>query len=410
MKSRFVIIGSSAAGMAAANAIRKQNSNSFIRIISKEFYPPYARIFLPKIITGEISLSDILIESEEQFRKLKIEVVSGVKVTKIDPERKILSLDDDTQLGFDKLLISAGASPKLPDIKGISLANVFDLRTLYDAEKISKQAKDSKRVVTIGGGLVSLKAVEALTSFDLDIDIIVRSSRLLSQMLDNTSAKLIFRAVKAHGVKVHFGSDVEEILGKTEVKSIVLSNGKNIPCQMVIVGKGLTPNLSFLNGSGIRTDKGIIVDKYQCTNLSDIYAAGDIAQTPDFFRKSNTIKALWPNAVQQGQIAGLNMSGKEIENPEEINSNIVKLFGIDIASCGQIREDDSCNEVVYQDNDVYRKLIFNKEVLVGSILAGNVDSIGILRSLILSKKKVFDIRNLLMNKSFKYTSVLESVV
>ena len=410
MKSRFVIIGSSAAGMAAANAIRKQDSDSVIRIISKEFFPPYARIFLPKIITGEISLSDILIESEEQFRKLKIEVVSGVEVTKIDPERKTLSLDDGTQLGFDKLLISAGASSKLPDIKGISLANVFGLRTLHDAEKISRQAKFSKRVVIIGGGLVSLKAAEALSSFDLDVDIVVRSPRLLSQMLDNTGAELVFRAVKAHGVKVHFGYDVDEILGKTEVKSIVLSNGKNIPCQMAIIGKGVAPNLSFLNGSGIRTDRAIPVDKYQRTNLSDIYAAGDIAQTADFFKKGRSVKALWPNAVQQGNIAGLNMSGKEIENPEEISSNIVKLFGIDIASCGQTNGDDSCNEVVYQDNDVYRKLIFNKDVLIGAILAGDVDNIGVLRSLILSKKKVFNIRNLLMNKSFKYISVLEPVV
>jgi len=410
MKSRFVIIGNSAAGMAAANAIRKQDSDSVIRIISKEFYPPYARIFLPKIITGEISLSDILIGSEEQLRKLKIEVVSGVEVTKIDPGRKNLSLDDGSQLGFDKLLISAGAFPKLPDIKGISLANVFGLRTLYDAEKIRRQAKDSKRVVIIGGGLVSLKAAEALSSFDLDVDIVVRSPRLLSQMLDNTSAELVFRAVKARGVKLHFGYDVDEILGKTEVKSVVLSSGENIPCQMVIVGKGVTPNLSFLNGSGIRTDRAIPVDKYQRTNLSDIYAAGDIAQTPDFFKKSGSVKALWPNAVQQGQIAGLNMSGKETENPEEISSNIVKLFGIDIASCGQIKGDDSCNEVVYQDNDVYRKLIFNKDVLIGAILAGDVDNIGVLRSLILSKKKVFNIRNLLMNKSFKYTSVLEPVV
>ncbi|MCK4716490.1 MAG: NAD(P)/FAD-dependent oxidoreductase [Candidatus Marinimicrobia bacterium] len=410
MKSRFIIIGSSAAGIAAANAIRKQDSDSVIRIISKEFYLPYARIFLPKIITGEIPLSDILIGSEEQLRRLKIEVVFGVEVTKIDPGRKILSLDDGTQLGFDKLLISAGASPKLPDIKGISLANVFGLRTLQDAEKISIQAKSCEQVVIIGGGLVSLKAAEALSSFDLDVDIVVRSPRLLSQMLDNTSAELVFRAVKARGVKVHFGYDVEEILKETEVKSVVLSNGKNIPCQMVIVGKGVTPNLSFLNGSGIRTDRAIPVDKYQRTNLADIYAAGDIAQTADFFKKGRSVKALWPNAVQQGQIAGLNMSGKEIENPGEINSNIVNLFGIDIASCGQIKGDDSCNEVVFQDNDVYRKLIFNKDVLIGAILAGNVASIGILRSLILSKKKVFNIRNLLVNKSFRYTSVLESVV
>ncbi|MBU0711575.1 FAD-dependent oxidoreductase [bacterium] len=410
MKSRFVIIGSSAAGMAAANAIRKQDSDSVIRIISKEFYPPYARIFLPKIITGEIALSDILIKSEEQICKLMIEVVFGKEVTNIDPGRKTLSLDDGTQLGYDKLLISTGASPKLPDIRGISLANVFGLRTLHDAEKISRQAKSSKRVVIIGGGLVSLKAAEALSNFDLDIDVIVRSPRILSQMLDNTSAELVYRAVKSHGVTVHFGCDVEEISGKTEVETVALSDGKNISCQMVIVGKGVTPNLSFLNGSGIRTDRGIPVDKYQRTNLSDIYAAGDIAQTPDFFKKGVSVKALWPNAVQQGNIAGLNMSGKKIENPEEINSNIVKLFGIDIASCGQIKGDDSCNEVVYQDNDVYRKLIFNKDVLIGAILAGNVDSIGILRSLILSKKKVFNIRNLLMNKSFRYTSILESVV
>lgn len=411
MKNKFVIIGCSAAGMAAAAAIRKQDSKSIIRMISEEPYPPYARIFLPKIISGEAALSDIVIRSKEQIRRLGIELIKGVSVKSINPAKKILLLDENSQIEFDRLLIAAGASPKIPDIDGITLRGVYGLRTVRDAEEIRRQAQHCKRAVIIGGGLVSLKAAEALAHFDLDINIIVRSSRLLSQTLDKESAELVFQTLRGRGITVHFGCDVVEIYGKNKTQGVILSNDKNIPCQMVIAGKGVEPNLSFLKSSGIKTDKGILVDNRQRTNLPDIYAAGDIAQTADFFEKGKTIKALWPNAVQQGKAAGLNMSGKQIENPEEINANIVNLFGIDLASCGQINvKNDSYYEMTYQDDGVYRRLIFKKDVLVGAVLAGNVNSIGVLRALILNKKKICDKKDVLMDKNFSFASILESVV
>jgi len=410
MKNRFIIIGCSAAGVAAAKAIREQDSEAIISMISDESYPPYSRIFLPKIITGEVFLSDIAIKSTEQIQRLRIELISGVSVKSINSTRKNLFLDNNTQVDFDKLLIAAGASPKLPEINGLKLSGVFGLRTLHDAEQIKQGATHCKRVVIIGGGLVSLKAAEALAHPGLDIHIVVRSSQLLSQMLDEQSAELILQAVKKRGITVHFGSDVGEISGDKKVDGVIFSDDKNLSCQMVIVGKGVAPNLSFLNGSNIKTDSGILVDKYQRTNLPEIYAAGDIAQTPDFFKPGSTIKALWPNAVQQGKIAGLNMTGKQVESPAEINANIVNLFGIELASCGQINKtNDTDYEMVYQDNDISRKLIFHKNVLVGAVLTGDVDSIGIFRALILSRKKIFDKKELLMDKSFKFVSLLESV-
>ena len=403
-----VIIGASAAGMFAARAIRKYDPDSNIRIISEESAAPYSRIFLPKLITGEVELADILIRPEEQIKRLRIELIKGVAVNSIHPKIKTLRMNNGAQVKYDKLLIAAGASPKLPKIKGVGLPGVFGFRNLQDAGEIRTGAERSQRVVIIGGGLLSLKAAEALNHFDLDVNIVVRSPQLLSQMLDQQSAKWVLQKILAQGITVHFGLDVAAISGKNNVEGVILDNGRKISCQMVIVGKGVQSNLAFLKGSALKTDKGILVDKRQRSNLADIYAAGDIAQTPDFFETGHTIKALWPNAVQQGKIAGMNMAGKEIANPDEITANIVNLFGLNLASCGQIKKINAADdEMVFQNANVFRRLVFHNNVVVGAVLLGEVHHIGILRALILSKKNVLHKSNLLMDRSFKFASLME---
>lgn len=405
---KYVIIGASAAGMSAARAIRKYDPDSNIRIISEESGAPYSRIFLPKLITGEVKLADILIRPEEQIKRLRIKLIKGVAVNTIHSEIKTLRMNNGARIKYDKLLIAAGASPKLPQIKGVGLPGVFGFRNLQDAGEIRTRVKHCQRVVIIGGGLVSLKAAEALNHFDLDVHIVVRSPQLLSQMLDQQSAQWVLQKILAQGITVHFGLDVVAISGKNNVEGVVLDNGRKISCQMVIVGKGVQSNLTFLKGSNLKTDKGILVDRHQRSNRADIYAAGDIAQTPDFFKADHTIKALWPNAVQQGKIAGMNMAGKEIANPDEINANIVNLFGLNLASCGLIKKinaDD--DEMVFQNANIFRRLVFHNNVVVGAVLLGEVHHIGILRALILSKKNVLNKSNLLMDRSFKFASLME---
>lgn len=405
---KYVIIGASAAGMSAARAIWKYDPDSKIRIISEESGAPYSRIYLPKLITGEVKLADILIRPEEQIKRLRIKLIKGVAVNTIHSEIKTLRMNNGARIKYDKLLIAAGASPKLPQIKGVGLPGVFGFRNLQDAGEIRTRVKHCQRIVIIGGGLVSLKAAEALNHFDLDVHIVVRSPQLLSQMLDQQSAQWVLQKILAQGITVHFGLDVVAISGKNDVECVVLDNGRKISCQMVIVGKGVQSNLTFLKGSNLKTDKGILVDRHQRSNRADIYAAGDIAQTPDFFKADHTIKALWPNAVQQGKIAGMNMAGKEIANPDEINANIVNLFGLNLASCGLIKKinaDD--DEMVFQNANVFRRLVFHNNVVVGAVLLGEVHHIGILRALILSKKNVLDKSNLLMDRSFKFASLME---
>jgi NAD(P)H-nitrite reductase large subunit len=409
MKIKYVIIGASAAGMSAAQAIRKYDPDADIRILSEESVAPYSRIFLPKLITGEVELSDILIRPEEQIKRLRIKLIKGAAVNNIHSEIKTLRMNNGARIKYDKLLIAAGASPKLPQIKGVGIPGVFGFRNLQDAGEIRTGAEHCQLVVIIGGGLVSLKAAEALNHFNLDIHIVVRSPQLLSQMLDQQSAQWVLQKILARGITVHFDRDVAVISGKNNVEGVVLDNSRKISCQMVIVGKGVQSNLAFLKGSNLKTDKGILVDRRQRSNQADIYAAGDIAQTPDFFKAGHhTIKALWPNAVQQGKIAGMNMSGKEIANPDEITANIVNLFGLNLASCGQIKKINAADdEMVFQNANVFRRLVFHNNVVVGAVLLGEVHNIGILRALILSKKNVLHKSNLLMDRSFKFASLME---
>lgn len=393
---RYLIIGNSAAGINAAESIRLKDKKGRITIVSDETSEPYCRILTSNFIAGEIKYPGMLMRTGDFYRQSKIELIPGKKAACLFVKRKIIQLSDGKKIPYDKLLIATGSSPVFLDIPGIKLKGVFGLRKIDDAMGIVGRMPKTKRAVIIGGGLVSCKAAYSLLKRGKKITMVVSSDRILSQMLDDEGSLIIKKKTKALGIEVRFGTDVKEISGREDVRGVILKDGSKINCEMVIVGRGVKPNTDFLNPAsriGVKIEKGVVVNEYLNTNIQDIYAAGDVAQGRDLLYNDSRINAMWPNAVLQGRIAGLNMAGEKIDINGTYALNIGTFFGIPAVSIGISRPPSGLSKFMeitfnHKYKNEYKKFVIRDNKLVGYINIGDVAGAGFINNLINSEMEI----------------------
>ncbi len=306
---RYVIIGNSAAGIAASQEARRLDPTGRITIISDEAALGYSRVMLPLYIAGKVNQKEMVIASRDFYTGLKIKLLRGDPVVSIDPKGQRVFTRMGMNLPYDRLLIATGSSPRTLDVPGNNLPGVHYLRQISDAEKIRKDLASSRGpVLLVGGGLVSVKSLEALIHKKRKVHMVISSNRILSQMLDETASHLFLDALREKGVSVHPSADVRAFEGKERIEGARLSDGTFLPCSLAIIGKGVRPNVGFLEGTGIQVNEGAVVDPHMATSLPFIYAAGDVAETLDLLKKKHQGQAIWPLAVEGGRIAGSNMA------------------------------------------------------------------------------------------------------
>ncbi|NPV54281.1 MAG: NAD(P)/FAD-dependent oxidoreductase [Firmicutes bacterium] len=353
-RTRHVIIGNSAAGVSAAETIRRLDPEASITIISDEPHPFYSRCLTSYYIAGAISEGDMCLRGPGYYSEMGFEAMLGRRAVRIDPEARMVFLKDEfdadagdcredyagVRVPYDRLLIATGGNAKLPDIPGAHLDGVFVLRTWNDANRILARASRSKKAVIVGGGLVGMKVAHALYERGLAVHMLVSSGRVLSQMVDDEAGEMLRDHLEKHGLVIETRADVAEITGSTgssgrgSVEGVVTNTGRRIECQMVVTGKGVEPNIGLALGAGIETNRGILVDSRMRTSVPDIYAAGDVAEGYDVAHEGPRVNALWTQAVEQGKVAGSNMAGREREYAGGIGMNSLELFGVPVISMG----------------------------------------------------------------------------
>ena len=410
--NNYVIIGNSAAGIAAAEAIRKNNKDDKITIVSDENYPTYCRCLISYFLAGDIKEKEVLYRDEEFFKQNNIDLMLNKKAIEIRPKKNIVVLqmkDEEskikkTQLEYDYLILANGASPKFPDKKGIRKKGVFGFRTIEDAVKISELLPITTTACVLGGGLIGLKAAYALKKRGLEVKVIIRSNRVLSQVLDKEGGGMFQRVIEQNGIDVMTATDTTEILGNGDVKAIKLSNGKVIGCNVVVVGKGVQPNIDLVKDTEIQVNEGIIVDEQMRTNIPNIFAAGDVCETYDPALNKRVINALWPNAVEQGKIAGANITGSNLKYDGSMGMNSVEFFDLSMISMGITRpsKDGGYQELIGKGNNIYKKVVLKDNLLVGVILVGRVDNSGVYLELIKKRIDVSSIADQLADINFSY--------
>ncbi|PIV63459.1 MAG: NAD(P)/FAD-dependent oxidoreductase, partial [bacterium (Candidatus Ratteibacteria) CG01_land_8_20_14_3_00_40_19] len=314
------------------------------------------------------------------------------------------------ELKYDKLLLATGSSPKLLGVEGEDKDGVFGFRTLNDAKEISKLIPRTKKVLIFGGGLIGLKAGYALKQRGIDVEIIEKSPRILSQVTDNDSAEMVGRWLMENGIKIRTGLAPKKVLGNKKVEGVLLDNEEKEDCQGIIIGIGVRPNIDLIKDSKIQTHWGVITNQYLQTNVENIYAGGDVAETTDLITGEPTINALWTAATEHGRIAGLNMAGERKKYPGSIAANSIDFFGLPIISLGYVRvKENGYEEFVRRQPRMYqyKKIVLKDKKLVGAVLVGNIENAGVYLALIRRKVDISGIKDILLEDWFDYSKVSE---
>lgn len=400
---KYVIVGNSAAGVNAAETIRELDQDNEIVIISEEEGPFYSRCLTSYYIARDIEAEDMVLRSDEFYNDLNIEGRFGTKVREVNPETKDLVLDTEETVTFDKLLIATGGSPVKPGIEGSDTEGVFTLRTYEDAERIVEKTAEANKAVVVGGGFVGMKAATALNKRGLDVEVVELEDKLLGHMIDEPTNKIIENKLKKNGIKVTTDQSVAEVKSNNGVESVILENGSELECDLVIISVGVTPNTELVAETDIEVNEGIVVNNKMLTNYGDIYAAGDVVEAYDVVEKENKVNALWPLAVKQGKVAGANMAGQDCKYDGGTPMNAIDFFGLFVISVG-ITEPEGNYEILAEnkEDDRYRKLVLKDNVLKGAIYIDQVEKAGIARSLIENEVDLTNYKDALLADDFSF--------
>jgi nitrite reductase (NADH) large subunit len=408
---QFIIIGNSAAGIAAVEAIRKIDKDSKITVISYETYNSYCRCLISYFLARDIKEENIFYRPESFYKENNIELLLNKKVTSVSPKNNRIILEDKTQINYDALLIATGASPKFPETQGIKKRGVFGFRTLKDAKDIDGLLLATKAACVLGGGLIGLKAAYGLKKRNIDVKVIIKSKQALSQALDFEAAQFIQKRLEENGIEVILGQDVTEVIGNGDIKAVKLDSGKAFACSLIIVGKGVTPNIDLVKDTEVKVGEGIIANELLQTNVSNIYTAGDVAESFDITLGRFTVNALWPVAVEQGRIAGANMAGDNVNYGGSLGMNSIEFFGLPAVSLGIFKSEDSAGieeiKVKEEKLNIYKKLILKNNCLIGAVLVGNINNSGLYLRLIRERVEVSGFKDKLLEENFGYPDIIE---
>jgi len=361
-----VVVGSSAAGIAACESAREHAPNCSITLVTADASPQYSRPLLSYVLAGRIARPQIEWRSASYLdTDLKVRVLH--KVGRALACQALL-LEDGTALAFDRLILATGALAASLSIPGAALPGVHALRNLEDLDQIEAETAPARRAVVLGGGNVGLQTCEALLARGLTVTVVVKSPHLLSQMVDAEAGRRIAALFTRHGLNIRTARDAVEIVGNAHVEAVRLDDGELIAADLVIVGKGISPNVGWLRASGVRVDRGIVVDLCGRTSVPGIFAAGDCAETIDPLTGRSAISGIWPVAYEMGRAAGAAAVGVERPSAGALRMNASRFFGEPIISIGEVcpeRLEGASAEVLVNRNGVYRKLVHHQGRLAG---------------------------------------------
>jgi NAD(P)H-nitrite reductase large subunit/Fe-S-cluster-containing hydrogenase component 2 len=376
-KGHVVVVGSSAAGIAACEAAREHAPDCSITLVTADASTQYSRPLLSYVLAGRIGRPAIEWRADGYLENdLRVRVLH--KVGRALAGQSLL-FDDGTQLTFDRLILATGARGATLSIPGADLAGVHTLRNLEDLEEIEREAAPGRRAVVLGGGNVGLQTCEALLARGLTVTVVVTSPHLLSQMVDAEAGRRIADLFMRHGLNVRAGRDAVEIVGDGRVEGVRLDDGELIGADLVIVGKGIKPNVEWLRGSGVCVGRGIVVDLSGRTNVPGIFAAGDCAEAIDSLTGRSAVSGIWPVAYEMGRAAGSAAVGVERPSAGALRMNASRFFGEPIISIGEVcpeRLEGATAEVLTNRNGVYRKLVYHQGRLAGALLYGDISGAG----------------------------------
>jgi len=408
---KHLIIGNGIAGLSAAQTIRALDGAAEIVMVSDEQFPPYSRPMISQVLDGSQPHEKLPLHSQDVYKTLRITPVMGQRVAELDVDDRSVRLADDTRIEFDRLLIASGADARELKADGMALDNIFYMRTEAHVRQQLAAIAGAKQALVLGGGLVGFKAAYGLLKRGLKVTMLITSGYPLSMQVDEVAGRIIMNELRAHGLTVKVGVSVTGFEGNGRVTRAVLDNGEPLPCDLVIIGKGVRPSLNFIPRNRIDVDLGIVVDDFLQSSVPGIYAAGDTAEAIDIARQTPWVNAIWPEAAAQGRVAGQNMAGRRVRYPGSLSRNVMRVYDLDVMTTGYANpgKDEGFRQVSAggENQGYYRSLVFRDEILVGAVLINRIEQGGVLRALIENRVPVRFPENILMSPGFNFSKLLK---
>lgn len=373
-KNFYVIIGNGAAGLNAAKAIRERDKTGSVIMISNEPYSTYNRPMLTKSIMADLDENQIAVEETSWYEENNIIQLLGKEVTSIDADNKEIVMNDGMKLQYTKLIYAAGSECFIPPIPGHDKPEVVAIRRLADTKKIAGLLPEVKHVAVIGGGVLGLEAAWEMRKARCEVTVLELAPILMGRQLDESAGEVLKKIGQDQGIQIHTGVQIASIEGEEHVTGVKLADGTVIPAELVIVSAGVRANVALAKAAGVEVDRAAVVNSKMETSVKDIYACGDCAQ----FEGINY--AIWPQAVEQGKVAGANAVGEALEYttvPAALN-----FHGMNTAlfAAGDAGKNPNLVYKTVEFKDMgkkqYQKYYFLNNRLCGVILIGDVSRMG----------------------------------
>lgn len=311
---RYLLIGGGLACHEAAKMLRQQDPDGGIVLVGDEMYPPYNRPPLTKdFLRGDTSKDGLLFEAETFYESQRIELQLGQPVDQLDLSRKTAILADGTAFRFDKALLATGGRPVRPDLPGTHLDGVQTLRTLDDAASLAARVQHGAPAVVVGAGFIGMEIAATLNQLGMAVTVVDIAGQVWPRFVSAELAAYFQDYAERRGIVFELGTSVTAFQGGTQVSSVTLHGGRDLPCRLACVGVGIRPNVSIARDAGLAIDDGIIVDACQRTSHPDVYAAGDVCNYPDPIFGVRRRVEHWGHAEYTGQLAGVNMAGVDMK-------------------------------------------------------------------------------------------------
>ena len=371
-KEYYVILGNGTAGLNAAKAIRQRDKTGAVIMISNEAYPSYNRPMLTKSMLASLTPEQIAVETESWNEANNIYQILGRTAVSVDTKKSEVILDDGSQIHFTRLIYALGSESFIPPIPGSGREQVIAVRRISDVEKISSLLKTSKTAVVIGGGVLGLEAAWELKKAGLSVTVLEAAPMLMGRQLDATAGSILEEISRRNGISIHTGVSITSIDGDETgaVSGVSLSSGEVLPADLVIVSAGVRANTALAQEMGLKTEKAVVVNSRMETGMKHVYACGDCAE----YKGANF--AIWPEASEQGRVAGANAAGDELEYRPVSSALTFNGMNTSLYAAGDNGKNPNLlyKTVEFKDmgKEQYRKLYFLNNRLCGVILIGDL--------------------------------------
>ncbi|HEX6389795.1 MAG TPA: molybdopterin-dependent oxidoreductase, partial [Solirubrobacteraceae bacterium] len=382
---RLVVVGGGMAAMATVESLLAHAGDWHVTIVGAEPDPPYNRVLLSQALAGSVGEQELALRHPQWFAERGVTLRLGVAARLIDPVAKTVELADGEVLDYDDLVLATGSHPFVPPVPGADLPGVHVFRTRADARAILAAAREAKRAVVIGGGLLGLEAARALSERGVRTTVIHLVDRLMEQQLDGPAASLLQRALRDLRIGVRTNARTEAITGDGRAERIVLADGEEIEADLVVIAAGIKPAVDLAKTAGLEVERGVLVDDEMRTSVPGIRAVGECAE------HRGNVYGLWAPLLEQARALGASLADRPAAFLGATPATTLKVAGIDLFCCGRVTAGPRDEEVLALDTRRcrYRRLLVSEDGrLAGAILLGDLRDARALRELLDSNDEV----------------------